>query len=341
MRIVDSHFHWWPRSVFEALCKRSSFPYAKRNAKGGYTVFVDEGSPLNGGWAEWYELDALLAHENENAQGFEADVVCSTGPISATFSHCDASIGLELCRSWNDEMAGAQAKHAGRLWASGVVPLQDTKAALDELERSVTKLGLMGVNIPGSIGRSGRIDDPRLEPFYDRVEQLGVPIFMHPTDAAFQDVLDGYNGALYNSLGRVIDLSVAAYRLVLSGIMERHPNLKVFMSHTGGALPYQAGRMDKNSKAAKLPKDPSVYLRRFYTDTVNPHVLGMKFAIEFYGVDHVMYGDDYPCWNPESCLKILKEVGLSAEDREKIMNTNARRILGLKEPVREKQAALA
>ncbi len=338
MRIVDSHFHWWPRSVFEELRKRTAFPYAKPNDKGGYNVFVDEGAPLNGGWADWYELDALLAHEN--AQGFETDVVCSTGPISASFSHCDAGVGTMLCRMWNDEMSGAQKKHAGHLWASAVVPMQDTKAALDELERAVTGLGLMGVNIPGSIGRAGRIDAERLEPFYDRVEQLGIPIFMHPTDAAFQDLLEGYNGALYNSLGRVIDVSVSAYRLVLSGILERHPNLKVFMSHTGGALPYQAGRMDKNSKAAKLPKAPSEYLRRFYTDTVSPHAMGVKFAIEFYGVDHVMFGDDYPCWNPESALKILAEIGLSAEDREKVMNSNARRYFGLKDPVR-KEAALA
>jgi aminocarboxymuconate-semialdehyde decarboxylase len=339
MRIVDSHFHWWPRSVFEYLCKRSTFPYARPNDKGGYLVYVDEGSPLNGGWAEWYELDALMAHEQK--QGFETDLVLSTGPISATFSHCDPAIGIELCRIWNDEMAAAVAKHPGHLWASGVVPLSDTKLAIDELDRCVDKLGLIGVNIPGSIGRKGRIDEERLEPFYDRVEELKTVIFMHPSDSAFQDILDGYNGALYNSLGRVIDLSVATYRMVLSGIMERHPDLKIFASHMGGALPYQAGRMDKNSKAAKLPRNPSEYLRRFYTDTVMPHALGMKMAIEFYGVDHVMYGDDYPCWNPEGALKILKECGLNEADREKIMNTNARRILNLKQPVEAKEPVAA
>ena len=132
----------------------------------------------------------------------------------------------------------------------------------------------------------------------------------------------------------MIDVSVSAYRMVLSGIMERHPDLKIFMSHTGGALPYQAGRMDKNSKAAKLPKPPSEYLRRMYTDTVSPHAIGVKFAIEFYGVDHVMYGSDYPCWNPEGALRVLNEAGLSAADQQKVMYDNARRILGLKDPVK-------
>ena len=87
------------------------------------------------------------------------------------------------------------------------------------------------------------LDAERLEPFYARVAELGVPLFLHPTDAVFQDILEGYNGALHLSLGRVIEVSVAASRLILSGLMERHPNLKVVLSHTGGALPYQSGRM--------------------------------------------------------------------------------------------------
>jgi aminocarboxymuconate-semialdehyde decarboxylase len=338
MRIVDSHFHWWPRSVFTELQKRTDYPKAEPNGKGGYKVWTAAGVNRTGAWAEWFDLDALMAHEN--AQGFETDVVCSTGPISAVFSECEPKLGLALSQIWNDEMAAVQRKHPGYLWASGVVPLTDAKLAIEETERCM-KLGLVGVNIPGSIGKTGRIDKPELEPFYDRIEQLGTTLFMHPTDAAFSDICDGYDGALYNSLGRVIDVSVSSYRLVLSGIMERHPDLKVFVSHTGGALPYQAGRMDKNSKAAKLPKDPSVYLRRFYTDTVNPHALGVKLALDFYGVDHVMYGDDYPCWNPEGALKVLRECGLSEADQEKVMNSNARRILGLKDPVKAKEKVTA
>jgi aminocarboxymuconate-semialdehyde decarboxylase len=114
--------------------------------------------------------------------------------------------------------------------------------------------------------------------------------------------------------------------------MERHPNLKIFMSHTGGALPYQSGRMDKNGKGAKLPHQPSEYIHRFYTDTVTPHTLGMKWAIEYFGVDRVMYGTDYPCWDPATCLKLFNEMKLSEEDQHKIFYSNAKRILGLKDP---------
>jgi aminocarboxymuconate-semialdehyde decarboxylase len=256
------------------------------------------------------------------------DVICSIGPFSLYFSEVPAEEGRALAMRWNEEMAAAQRRHAGRVWASAALPLQDTGVALEVLEHAAG-LGLVGVNIPGSVGPHENIDAPRLEPLYDRIEALGLPIFMHPTDAQFPDILEGYNGALYSSLGRVIDVSVSAYRLVLSGIMERHPKLKVVMSHTGGALPYQAGRMDKNSQRANLPRTPTTYLRRMYTDTVSPHAMGVRFAIEFYGVEQVMYGTDYPCWSPAACLKVLEEVGLSAADTQKIMYDNARRFFNL------------
>jgi aminocarboxymuconate-semialdehyde decarboxylase len=70
-----------------------------------------------------------------------------------------------------------------------------------------------------------------------------------------------------------------------------------------------------------------------YTDTVTPHSAGMKFAIDYYGVDHVMYGTDYPCWNPAAALDYLNAIeGLSAEDRQKIMHDNAVRVFKLNRP---------
>lgn len=330
MRIVDSHFHWWPRSIFEGLCRRSGYPRAESNGRGGYIYWRSEGAKarFNLG-AEWFDLETQLEHMTTT--GHEVDVVASIGPFSVHFSDLPVEEGRDAAMAWNEEMAGAQRRYPGRLWASAALPLRDTRVALEVLEHAVS-LGLMAVNLPGSIGSDENIDAPRLEPLYDRLEALGLPIFLHPTDAMFPEILDGYNGALYSSLGRVIDVSVAAYRLVLSGIMERHPDLKVVVSHTGGALPYQAGRMDKNSKAAELPKPPSTYLRRMYTDTVSPHAIGVRFAVEYYGIDHVMYGSDYPCWSPAAALQVLQEAGLSPADQEKVLGGNARRVLGLRQP---------
>ena len=275
MRIIDSHFHWWPRSVWNELCKRKDFPRAEpAPEKGGYKFLRDDsGQSFLGAWAEWFDLDEQLAHMD--GLGHQVDVVCSIGPFSVVFSELPKAEGRDLAMLWNEEMAGAQRNHPGRVWASAAVPLVDTRTAIEVLDHAINELGLMGVNLPGSVGADPRIDHERLEPFYDRVEELGVPLFLHPTDAVFQDMLiEGYGGALFLSLGRVMEVSVAAMRLVFSGIMERHPNLKLVMSHTGGALPYQSGRMDKNGKAAKLPHPPSTYLKRMYTDTVSPHTRG-------------------------------------------------------------------
>jgi aminocarboxymuconate-semialdehyde decarboxylase len=333
MHIIDSHFHWWPRSISERLCKRKTYPRAVVNDRGGYTCMRQEGVDyILNSWTEWFDLDRQLEHMD--GLGHQVDVVCSIGPFSVFFSDLPPEEGRDLATQWNEEMAGAQRKYPGRVWASAAVPLVDTQIALDVVNDAVNRLGLMGVNMPGSVGSDQRIDAERLEPFFARVEELGLPLFLHPTDAVFADMLGGYDGALHLSLGRVVEVSVAAMRLVLSGVMERHPNLKIVMSHTGGALPYQSGRMDKNTHKAKLPRPVSHYLKRMYTDTVSPHAAGLKFAIEYYGIDRVMYGTDYPCWDPATALKLLAEVGLSAPDQEKLFYSNARRILGLRDPAK-------
>jgi aminocarboxymuconate-semialdehyde decarboxylase len=330
MRVIDSHFHWWPRPVFDRLCSRKGFPRAVVNNRGGYAYLrkSTDKTPLNS-WAEWFDLDRQLAHMD--ALGDAVAVVCSTGPFSIYFSDLPADEGADAALEWNEYMAGAQRQYRERFWASAAVPLADTRIAIDVLDHAVGKLGLMGVNIPGSVGDDPHIDAERLEPFYARVEELGIPMFLHPTDAVFVEMLEGYNGALHLSLGRVIEVSVAASRLILSGLMERHPRLKVVLSHTGGALPYQSGRLDKNTTKASLPQPFSTYMKRMYTDTVSPHAMGMKFAIDYYGIDHVMYGSDYPCWSPKEALKHLDTLGLSAEDRQKVFHDNARRILGLRD----------
>lgn len=335
MRIIDSHFHWWPRHIFDALCKRGTGPRCEVNARGGYNYVGEPGRPSLNSWTEWFDLDKQLEHMD--GLGHEVGVVCSIGPFSIYFSDLPPEEGRDAAFAWNEAMAGAQRKYPGRVWASAAVPLTDTKIAIEVLDHAA-KLGLMGVNLPGSIGRDTRIDAERLTPFYERVQQLGWPVFLHPTDAVFGDDLEGYGGALQLSLGRVIEVSVAASRIVFSGLMERYPDIKFVMSHTGGALPYQSGRMDKNGKAAKLPKPPSSYIKRMYTDTVSPHSAGIEFAIAYYGIDRVMYGSDYPCWDPATALALIDEIGLSDTDKEKLFYGNARRILNLRDAATQAKA---
>jgi aminocarboxymuconate-semialdehyde decarboxylase len=331
MKIIDSHFHWWPRPIFERLEARKGFPRADRNERGGWTYRgAGDRAGRIASWAEWFDLDRQL--EAMDALGHDIGAVLSIGPFSIYFSELEPEEGRDAAIEWNEQMAWAVARYPGRLWASAAIPLADTATALDVLEDAVGRLGLMGVNLPGSVGADPRIDAERLEPFYARVAELGLPMFLHPTDAIFAEMLSGYGNALHLSLGRVVEVSVAASRLMFSGLMDRHPGLKIVMSHTGGALPYQSGRMDKNGKQAKLPHPPSHYLKRMYTDTVSPHVAGQRFAIEYYGIDNVMYGTDYPCWDPQTCLDQLAEIQLTDSDRQKLFHDNAVRILGLNMP---------
>lgn len=328
MHIVDSHFHYWPRSIFDWLLARRDYPKAIPNDRGAWTYVGTGGrSGTIASWPAWYDLDKEFEHMDK--LDHQVDVISSIGPLSVCFSEFPVETGRELATMWNEEMAAAQRKYSGRFWGTAAIPLVDTRTAIEVLDHAVLKLGLVGANLPGSVGTDARIDAERLEPLYDRVEELGVPLLLHPTDAIFADILDGYDGALHLSFGRVVEVSVAAMRLVFSGVMERHPKLKLVMSHTGGALPYQAARMDKNGGKAKLPSMPSTYLKRMYTDTVSPHAMGIKFAIDFYGIDHVMYGTDYPCWDPATCLRLIDEIGLSEADRQKLFVDNVRRVFGI------------
>src|SRR5262245_56346055 len=224
MHIIDSHFHWYPRPVFEQLCKRAEYPRAERNGK-GYRYWRCPGEPQLRPWPEWFDIDDQLVYMDR--LGHQVDVITSIGPFSIYFSELEREAGREAALFWNEEMAKAQRSHPGRVWATAAVPLVDTRVAIEVLNDAVSRLGLVGINLPGSIGSDPRIDAERLEPFYARVEELGVPVYLHPTDALFDKVLEGYGGALWQSLGRIAEVSAAAMRLVFSGVMERHPNLKL------------------------------------------------------------------------------------------------------------------
>jgi len=332
VRIVDSHVHWRPRAILEEICRRKDYPRAVPNPRtGGYTYWRRAGDhPISDVGEEWFDIDAMFEHMD--SRGFDIDVVSSVGAFAVVFSDFPIAEGRDLAMRWNEETAAQQQKYPGRFWGTGAVPLADTKAAIEVLEHAMGDCGLAGISMPGNIAGDPHIDAERLEPFYARAEALGATLFFHPSDGLYRDTLEDYNGALYRSLICVVELSVTIYRLVLSGVMERHPGLKIFLSHTGGALPYQSGRMDKNSGAAKLPLPPSEYLKRMYTDTVSPQSASIKFAVDYYGADHVMFGSDYPCWNSEESLKFLAGAGLSQADQSQIFGANARRVFGLKTP---------
>jgi aminocarboxymuconate-semialdehyde decarboxylase len=327
MRVVDSHFHWYPRSHFEKLAARDGYPRAVRDGD-GYRYYFNNGRSYVPLPAVWFDLDAGLAASD--AIGHDVTLVATTGVLAGALDQLPLATALELAADYNERLAEAQRARPGRFYGTAAIPLADTAEAVALAEHAVTELGLRAVNLPPATSGGEPIDAPRLEPFYGRVAELGVPLIVHPTDLVFDEILAGYDTGLQRSLGRLMDSSVTVLRLIYSGIMERHPTLKVVHTHAGGLLPYQAGRIDKNARIKGLPELPSTYLKRTFVDIVAPQELTIRAALEFYGAGHVLYGTDYPCWSPKAAMAVLGGAGLGEPDTARVLRENAEEVLGIR-----------
>lgn len=242
-------------------------------------------------------------------------------------------LGTKAFRLINDDLAEVIRAHPGRFIGLGAIPLQDTAAAVDELRRCVSELGFPGVETSTHV-EGEELSSPRLEPFWDTVEELGVVVFIHPTGFTHPDRLNDHY--FFNTIGHPLEETISAGRLIFDGVMERHPDLKIVLAHGGGYLPAYAGRFDHAYHAREdvrqaLPRPPSEYLSRMYFDTMvfDPDQIG--YLVRKYGAGHLLLGTDYPYdmgeTDPLGLLDKVKD--LSDHDRAEIAGGNAARLLGL------------
>lgn len=329
MRAIDTHFHWFPRSWMEHLLEVRGYPRSERIGD-GYRVHYDGGRLSTDITPVWLDLEQGLADSAAATASVGADVavICTTGVITGLLDELPAEQAVPIAREYNERIAEAQTQRQGTFYGTALIPLNDTGVALAMLDEAVKELGLAGVNLAACTS-DGFVDNPRLEEFYSRAEELGVPLIIHPGDTAFGQTLSDYDNALQLTIGRLLDTSVTVLRLIFSGILERHPGLKVVQTHGGGLLPYQAGRIDKNTRVPGLTVRPSEYMKRMYVDTVCPQELTVETSVRFYGDRHVMYGTDYPCWRPAAAINVLENADLSARQRELILHTNAESVFNL------------
>lgn len=246
----------------------------------------------------------------------------------------EPAIGFEVARLINNDLAEAVASHPDRLVGLGTVPLQDTDAAIAELERCVQELSFRGLELATNVNGED-LSISRLEPFWARVEELGVFVFLHSTGFSHPARLTDHY--FINIIGHPIEATLAAAHLIFDGVIERHPDLKIVLAHGGGYLPAYAGRMDhayraRRDVAAALPRPPTTYLRQFFFDTMvfEPDQLG--FLIAKYGADRMLLGTDYPYDMGESDpLGLIGRVpGLGKVDTAAIAGGNAARLLDLR-----------
>jgi aminocarboxymuconate-semialdehyde decarboxylase len=243
-------------------------------------------------------------------------------------------LAVELARFQNDRLSEMVKKHPERFAAMATLPLQTPKEALKELERAVKKLGLRGVEIGSHVGRR-ELGDEAFWPIYQALEDLDMPIFIHPHHVAGLDrLLEFY---LSNLIGNPLDTIIAAANLIFSGVLEKYPCLKIILAHAGGQLPYIIGRMEHGYRVRPECKDkvrqpPMAFFKNFYFDIIthNPHAL--RYLISLAGSDHVLLGSDYPYdmgdLNPVQTVSQLS--GIKVKDRQKIMRENAIPLFGLK-----------
>ena len=280
-----------------------------------------------------YDLGALRIKEMDEA-GVDFQVI-SHGASSA--QNLPADIALALTKRVNDRLHQAVKAHPTRFGAFAAVPTHDAKEGADELERCVTKLGFHGAMLRG-LANGVFLDDQRFWPIFERAEKLDVPVYFHPA-APQQAVVDRYYKeyvqvapALLNAgWGFTVETATTAIRMVLSGVFEKHPNLKCILGHLGEGIPFLMARMDEALSRGSKVRFRETFSSHFSVTTSgffsNPALL---CTMQELGMDRILFSIDWPFVKNTVATEWLKTVPLCEEDKIKLMSGNARRLLKIK-----------
>jgi len=328
MRIIDFHNHYYPPEYVRALEDPASGSAVKvtydRDGNpcvhypGDYNILVPGHRDID------YRVRVLDEH------GVDTQVVSFTTPGV----HVEApERSVPWARMVNDAFARTVREHGGRFAALATLPLNDPAASVTELERAMTTLGLPGGMVFSNVNHVA-LADPRYEPLWKRANELKAVIYIHPTDPAGVDAMLDY--WLMPLVGFLFDTTLAAAKLVFSGVVERYPDIRWVLTHMGGAIPYLAERLDRGYRAfdecrQHITRPPSDYLRHFYFDTVNFTHPALRLVLDFAGEDRVLAGSDYP-HQIGSIPLMLETIGsFDAPERTKakIFGENAKNLLHL------------
>lgn len=248
---------------------------------------------------------------------------------------------LKAIRRWSDYAAEIQQQYNGMLYGFATILPCGGREQIKETERAVRELGLKGILIHSN-HKGHYPDDDEARPFWELVQDLDVPVFIHPPHVGFgEERLKEYR--LASSIGRPADLCLAISRLIVRGILEDFPRLKVVGSHGGGGICEVIGRMNYAYELQdecyflgpyvpmKIKHEPGHYLKKMYFDSVTYHAPAAKMVIETVGTDRVLYGSDAPpltSLKPRA-IKLIEDLGLPPADKERIFWRNAAKLLKL------------
>ena len=247
---------------------------------------------------------------------------------------------LAAIQRWNDYAAEIQEKHAGTLYGLATI-LPYGPAFVKEAERAIRELKLKGLFIHSS--HQGHYpDDDAARPFWELAQDLEVPVMIHPPHIGFgEERMREYR--LASSIGRPADLCLALSRLIVRGVLEDFPRLKIVSSHGGGGICEVIGRMDYayelqdeafflgSYAPMRIKHPPSHYLKKMYLDTVTYNPPAVRMVLDWMGPDRVIYGSDAPpltSLKPRA-IKLIKDLDIPEDQREAIFHRNAAKLLKL------------
>lgn len=272
------------------------------------------------------DLDAKLA--DMDRLGIDIAALSTNDPGPEHFG----KDGPKVARLVHDFLYDLAQQHAGRFFLLATLPLQDVDASLEELDRCVNQLGMKGILFYSNI--VGRFpDEPEFAPIFARAEELDIPILLHPPYPTTYEATQGFK--LTGGLGLMFDTTIALCRLILSGIFERHPKLKLVCPHVGGVLPYLIGRIDHQTMVLKrvkldITRAPSDYLKNnVYFDSVNVLPTVIRFGLDVVGPDRMLFATDHPWVEADIAVENFRKLELSPEDEAKILSGNAKKLFKL------------
>ena len=281
-----------------------------------------------------YDFAGVRLQEMD-AAGIDMQVLSHQSPGSQRLGE-DVAVGA--CRAVNDALAGVIRELPDRFAGFAMVPTVCPEAAADELQRAVEELGLKGTMIHGlSCGRF--VDTPEFWPIYARAEALDVPIYLHPalpdrtvTETYYAPYCESHPDLIRAAWGFGVEAGTQAVRLILSGVFERHPDLKIILGHFGEAIPFLLPRIDEAlSRAGNAPTSfAEIFCRNFHVTTSGFFSdAALRCCIDTLGADRILFAVDWPYAANEAGVSWFEAAPLEHGDKAAIFGENARALLRL------------
>lgn len=330
MEAIDVHGHCVPREFLSEIGRTSAFGAKVDHYDGRWVVRMPGAAqlrPIAGVMLDGLERAQWLAD-----QGLSHQVVAPWLDIQG--QELPVSVGRDWAALLNDTLAHTAAASEGRLSAHATVHLADPDGAADELRRAVGDLGMCGVMVPCTpVGAP--LADRSFDSVWAAASDLGVPVFLHATTVSGAARLLDHQPALRGLYARNVETTLVTAELLVTGVLDRFPDLRLVAVHGGGMLPYQAGRFAQDHPRPGERPVPEL-LRALYYDTVLMTTAALRFLHEVAGPDRIMVGSDYGATARERAevrvTEAAEESAPSPAAREAVLAGTARRVFGSRLP---------